>query len=177
MRIDADGFFYFVGRLGSMIKTAGANVSAAEVEKAIAKVTGGTVAYVVGIPDAERGQLVAAVVSVPDGATHSTRRRCASGSRRNCRRTRSPSGSSPCHTPKYRCCPAARSTCSNWGSCSMPDRHHRPTGAVSRRPARRQADGDRSRRAASAIANSTPPQTIWPRRSSKPASARAPGSG
>ena len=41
VRTDADGFVYFVGRRGAMIKTAGANVSPAEVEKAIAKVTGG----------------------------------------------------------------------------------------------------------------------------------------
>ena len=37
-------------------------------EKAIAKVTGGVAAYVIGIPDAQRGQLVAAVVAVPDGS-------------------------------------------------------------------------------------------------------------
>lgn len=61
VRVDADGFFYFVGRRGAMIKTAGANVSAAEVEKAIAKVTGAQ-AHVVGIPDPERGEVVAAVV-------------------------------------------------------------------------------------------------------------------
>ena len=65
VRTDADGFFYFVGRLSGMIKTGGANVSAAEVEKAIAKVTGAE-AHVVGIPDAERGELVAAVVAQPD---------------------------------------------------------------------------------------------------------------
>jgi len=51
-----------------MIKTAGANVAPAEVERAIAKVAGGTVAHVLGLPDAERGQLVAAVVAVEDGA-------------------------------------------------------------------------------------------------------------
>jgi acyl-CoA synthetase (AMP-forming)/AMP-acid ligase II len=68
VRTDADGFVYFVGRLSAMIKTAGANVSAAEVEKAITKVTGGAPAYVIGIPDARRGQLVAAVVVRPDGA-------------------------------------------------------------------------------------------------------------
>jgi acyl-CoA synthetase (AMP-forming)/AMP-acid ligase II len=68
VRADADGFLYFVGRVSAMIKTAGANVSAAEVEKAIAKLTGGMVAHVVGIPDAERGQLVAAVVVVSDDA-------------------------------------------------------------------------------------------------------------
>ena len=64
VRTDNDGFIYFVGRLSAMIKTAGANVSAAEVENAIAKVTGAD-AHVVGIPDAERGELVAAVVVQP----------------------------------------------------------------------------------------------------------------
>lgn len=69
VRTDTDGFFYFVGRRGSMIKTAGANVAPAEVERAIAKVTGGAVAHVIGLPDAERGQLVAAVVALEDGAS------------------------------------------------------------------------------------------------------------
>jgi len=68
VRTDADGFVYFIGRRGAMIKTAGANVAPAEVEKAIAKVTGGTVAHVIGIPDPERGQVVAAVVAVEAGA-------------------------------------------------------------------------------------------------------------
>ena len=65
--IDHDGFVYYIRRRGSMIKTAGANVSPAEVEQAIAKVTGGVVAHVLGIPDAERGQLVAAVVVLENG--------------------------------------------------------------------------------------------------------------
>jgi acyl-CoA synthetase (AMP-forming)/AMP-acid ligase II len=65
---DRDGFVYFVRRRGSMIKTAGANVSPAEVETAIAKVTGGAVAHVLGIPDPERGQVVAAVVALENGA-------------------------------------------------------------------------------------------------------------
>ncbi len=64
VRADADGFFYFAGRLSGMIKTAGANVSASEVERAIAKVTGAE-AHVVGIPDSQRGELVAAVVAQP----------------------------------------------------------------------------------------------------------------
>ena len=68
VRTDADGFVYFIGRRDAMIKTAGANVAPAEVERAIAKVTGGTVAHVLGLPDAERGQLVAAVIAVADGA-------------------------------------------------------------------------------------------------------------
>lgn len=65
VRTDADGFVYFVGRLSAMVKTAGANVSAAEVEQAITRVTGAA-AYVVGIPDRHRGELVGAVVVQPD---------------------------------------------------------------------------------------------------------------
>ncbi|CAM4455450.1 Long-chain-fatty-acid--CoA ligase [Mycobacterium basiliense] len=65
VRADDDGFFYFVGRRGSMIKTAGANVSATEVETAIAGL--GLEAHVVGLPDARRGALVAAVIILPDG--------------------------------------------------------------------------------------------------------------
>jgi acyl-CoA synthetase (AMP-forming)/AMP-acid ligase II len=65
--VDREGFVYFIRRRGSMIKTAGANVSPAEVEKAITKVTGGAVAHVLGIPDPERGQVVAAVVAVENG--------------------------------------------------------------------------------------------------------------
>ena len=61
VRTDTDGFVYFVGRRSAMIKTAGANVSAAEVEKTIAKLTG-MEAHVVGVPDAKRGELVAAVI-------------------------------------------------------------------------------------------------------------------
>lgn len=68
LRADHEGFFYFIGRGGSTIKTAGANVSPTEVEKAIAEVTGGMVAHVVGIPDGERGQVVAAVVAPDDDA-------------------------------------------------------------------------------------------------------------
>ena len=67
VRRDADGFFYFCGRLGAMIKTAGANVSPVEVERAIARVSG-MAAHVVGIADAGRGQAVAAVIVRRDGA-------------------------------------------------------------------------------------------------------------
>ena len=63
VRIDADGFHYFIGRRGSMIKSAGANVAPAEVEKAIARLSGGSTAYVFGIPDPDRGQAVVAVIA------------------------------------------------------------------------------------------------------------------
>ncbi len=52
----------FVGRNGDMIKTAGTNVSPAEVEMALQEIDGIDSAYVVGIPDRERGQLVVAAV-------------------------------------------------------------------------------------------------------------------
>jgi acyl-CoA synthetase (AMP-forming)/AMP-acid ligase II len=61
-RVDDDGFFYFLGRRGDMIKTAGANVSPREVEAALRDVTGGLGALVLGVPDPERGHVVAAVV-------------------------------------------------------------------------------------------------------------------
>ena len=66
--IDTDDYLRFHGRNSELIKTAGANVAPAEVERAIAKVTGGTVAHVLGLPDPVRGQLVAAVVALEAGA-------------------------------------------------------------------------------------------------------------
>lgn len=60
--VDEDGFFYFHGRRGDMIKTAGANVSPKEVEAALREVTGGLASMVIGLPDEERGQVVAAIV-------------------------------------------------------------------------------------------------------------------
>ena len=60
--VDDEGYFHFLGRRGAMIKTAGANVSPVEVAQAISRVTGGAVAHVFGLPDDERGQIVAAVV-------------------------------------------------------------------------------------------------------------------
>ncbi len=59
----------FVGRNGDMIKTASSNVSPAEVELEMQQLEGVHSAYVVGIPDAERGQLVVAAVVPREGAT------------------------------------------------------------------------------------------------------------
>jgi acyl-CoA synthetase (AMP-forming)/AMP-acid ligase II len=64
VRLDRDGFLYYLGRRSAMIKTAGANVSPVEVVQAIARVTGGIVAHVVGLPDLERGQVVGAVLAL-----------------------------------------------------------------------------------------------------------------
>ncbi len=62
--VDGDGLVYFRGRSSDMIKTAGANVSPREVEAAILDVSG-LVAHVVGVDDAARGQVVAALVRAP----------------------------------------------------------------------------------------------------------------
>ena len=60
---------HFIGRGGDMIKTASSNVSPAEVEmemQALEEIEG---AYVVGLPDKERGEIVAAAVVPRDGVT------------------------------------------------------------------------------------------------------------
>ena len=61
------GAVYFLGRLGDMIKTAGANVAPAEVERELVAIDGVVRAHVVGIPDRDRGHIVGAAV-VADGA-------------------------------------------------------------------------------------------------------------
>jgi acyl-CoA synthetase (AMP-forming)/AMP-acid ligase II len=64
---DADGWFYFTGRLGEMIKTpGGANVAPAEVEAALMAYPDVLEAYVTGIPAMGDGELVVGVV-VPRG--------------------------------------------------------------------------------------------------------------
>ncbi len=65
VRIDADGYLYFVARRGDMIKTRAANVSRLEVEAALLGLPEVDLAVVVGLPDPELGQrVVAAVVPV-----------------------------------------------------------------------------------------------------------------
>ncbi len=65
VRVDAEGFHYFIGRRDSMIKTAGANVAPAEVERAITRISGAP-AHVFGVPDPDRGQVVVAVIATDD---------------------------------------------------------------------------------------------------------------
>jgi len=64
---DADGVLFFQGRLGDLIKTAGANVSPREVELSIEAFPEVQSAFVVGVPDPVRGQNVAAVVVLDSG--------------------------------------------------------------------------------------------------------------
>jgi acyl-CoA synthetase (AMP-forming)/AMP-acid ligase II len=62
-----DGFLFFTGRLTEMIKTGGANVAPREVELALESLPGVKAAFVVGLPDAERGQLVGCLVCPEEG--------------------------------------------------------------------------------------------------------------
>ena len=71
-RRDADGHLYFAGRTDDMIKTSGANVSPVEVEGVLAKVPEVREAYVVGVPDQDRGAIVAGVVVTARGASISS---------------------------------------------------------------------------------------------------------
>jgi acyl-CoA synthetase (AMP-forming)/AMP-acid ligase II len=66
--VDGDRI-HFVGRAGDMLKTAGSNVSPSEVEFELQEIDGVQSAYVIGLPDKERGQLLIAVLVASDGAT------------------------------------------------------------------------------------------------------------
>jgi acyl-CoA synthetase (AMP-forming)/AMP-acid ligase II len=68
MAIVDGGRILFVGRDGDMIKTAGSNVSPAEVEMELQQLDGVHSAYVVGLPDRDRGQLVVAALIPREGA-------------------------------------------------------------------------------------------------------------
>ncbi|MEX1009287.1 MAG: fatty acid--CoA ligase family protein [Acidimicrobiia bacterium] len=61
-----DGYLFFTGRLTEMIKTHGANVSPREVELVLEAQPDVAQAFVMGVPDADRGEQVAAAI-VPAG--------------------------------------------------------------------------------------------------------------
>jgi acyl-CoA synthetase (AMP-forming)/AMP-acid ligase II len=66
--IDEEGFIWFAGRDGDMIKTSGANVSPQEVEGALLACEGVREAIVFSIPDEAKGEAVIAVVAAAPGA-------------------------------------------------------------------------------------------------------------
>ncbi|MGH9660997.1 MAG: class I adenylate-forming enzyme family protein [Bryobacteraceae bacterium] len=67
-REDSDGFFYIVDRSKDMIVTGGENVYSSEVEAAVYSHPAIKECAVIGIPDPEWGEIVAACVVVKDGA-------------------------------------------------------------------------------------------------------------
>jgi acyl-CoA synthetase (AMP-forming)/AMP-acid ligase II len=68
VRMEDDGHLFFEGRRGDMLKTAGANVSRLEVEAALRMLPEVALPIVVGLADAEMGQLVVAAVVPTEGS-------------------------------------------------------------------------------------------------------------
>lgn len=66
-RRDADGYFWYSGRNDDLIKSAGYRIGPAEVEDTLIRHAAVAEAAVVGVPDAERGQLVKAFVRLVEG--------------------------------------------------------------------------------------------------------------
>jgi len=66
---DEDGHLYFSGRTDDMIKTSGANVAPVEVEKVLFEMPEVREAYVVGVPDEQRGAVAVGVVVLRPGET------------------------------------------------------------------------------------------------------------
>jgi len=59
---DTDGYFRYGGRIKDIIKTGGINISPAEIENLITSHAEVTEAYVVGVPDRDRGESIVAFV-------------------------------------------------------------------------------------------------------------------
>jgi acyl-CoA synthetase (AMP-forming)/AMP-acid ligase II len=68
-RMDAEGYVYIVDRIKDMIISGGENVYSTEVENAVAKHPAVVACAVIGVPDAEWGERVHAVIVAADGAT------------------------------------------------------------------------------------------------------------
>ncbi|MCL2428495.1 MAG: AMP-binding protein, partial [Alphaproteobacteria bacterium] len=77
--LEPDGHLRFVGRLKELVKTGGINVAPAEVEEVLESHPAVRQAIVVGLPDPERDEVLAAMVVLKDGARATTdelRRHC-----------------------------------------------------------------------------------------------------
>ena len=67
--LDADGYLHFRGRLKEMIKTGGINVAPVEVEESLLRHPAVKLAFVTGVPDARRDEVIAAVIVRHDGTS------------------------------------------------------------------------------------------------------------
>lgn len=67
-----EGYYFFRGRKGDMVKTGGANVSPEEVRRVVLSIPGVRECFVSGLPDPGKGQIVAAAVVVDDGMQFDT---------------------------------------------------------------------------------------------------------
>ncbi len=68
-KMDADGYFYYQARTDDMIISAGYNIAGPEVETALLQHPAVAECGVVGVPDAERGQIAKAWVVLKSGYT------------------------------------------------------------------------------------------------------------
>ena len=66
---DEDGHFYFTGRMGDLIKSAGMNITPRDVELALEAMPEVVMAFVTGIDAGERGQDVVAAIALRPGET------------------------------------------------------------------------------------------------------------
>ena len=69
LRMDDEGFLYFVGRMDDIIKSRGEKVAPKEVESAITNIPGVKEVAVIGVDDDILGQAVKAYVVLEEGAT------------------------------------------------------------------------------------------------------------
>ena len=68
MKVDEDGYYYYIGRVDDMIITGGENVYPAEIEEFLVTCPGVSDCVVVGLPDPVWGQIVTAyIVPRPEG--------------------------------------------------------------------------------------------------------------
>jgi 2-aminobenzoate-CoA ligase len=65
--MDADGYFHYQSRTDDMIISAGYNIAAPEVEERCSATPRSAKCAVIGVPDAERGQIVKAFVVLRRG--------------------------------------------------------------------------------------------------------------
>jgi acyl-CoA synthetase (AMP-forming)/AMP-acid ligase II len=70
--VDADGIVHYSGRMTEVIRTAGANVSPAEVETALRACPGVKLSRIIGMPDPRLDQVVVACIIPADGAELTT---------------------------------------------------------------------------------------------------------
>jgi long-chain acyl-CoA synthetase len=74
-RLDDDGFLYLCGRSADVVITAGVNVYPAEIEQALTDVEGIADLCAIGVPDDERGEVIALYVALLPGADEAATRK------------------------------------------------------------------------------------------------------
>ena len=94
--VDEDGYLFIAGRKDDMIIRGGENIAPAEVESVLQSHPAVEEAAVVGVPDVEWGQRVAAFVVLRPGASAHAGRSSASSAASGSRASRSPRSSASC---------------------------------------------------------------------------------